>query len=246
MIKFFRHIRRKLISENKMGKYFKYAIGEILLVVLGILIALQVNNWNNERISNKLVKQSLNRMKTDINNDIEGFEYNLKFYNKLEKRNDSIYNKLVNLDKGEVMSFRPWVIHVPGVISSNDQTYQEMLNTGNFYAIDDKDLISAISSYYSFAQEYNAQTNFANQKVDASRDIDQLQPFWTLSNRLEISDNIDTSWLYNPNSSIFISLINFLKDSKNANLYKARIYSLGLEQAQALLISIDKALKNYD
>ena len=46
MIKFFRHIRQTLINDNKMGKYFKYAIGEILLVVIGILIALQINNWN--------------------------------------------------------------------------------------------------------------------------------------------------------------------------------------------------------
>jgi len=49
MIKFLRHIRKSLIEQNKMGKYFKYAIGEILLVVIGILIALQINNWNEGR-----------------------------------------------------------------------------------------------------------------------------------------------------------------------------------------------------
>ena len=50
MIKFFRKIRQNLLSEGRTGKYFKYALGEILLVVLGILIALQINNWNGERI----------------------------------------------------------------------------------------------------------------------------------------------------------------------------------------------------
>ena len=49
MIKFFRKIRYDLMEKNKTGKYFKYAIGEIILVVIGILIALQINNWNDNR-----------------------------------------------------------------------------------------------------------------------------------------------------------------------------------------------------
>lgn len=50
MIKFFRKIRQDLLSKGKTGKYLKYAIGEIILVVIGILIALQINNWNTERL----------------------------------------------------------------------------------------------------------------------------------------------------------------------------------------------------
>lgn len=49
MINFFKKIRQDLLMENKTGKYLKYAIGEILLVVIGILIALQANNWNEDR-----------------------------------------------------------------------------------------------------------------------------------------------------------------------------------------------------
>ena len=49
MIKFFRQIRFKLMETGKTGKYFKYAIGEIMLVVIGILIALQINNWNEAK-----------------------------------------------------------------------------------------------------------------------------------------------------------------------------------------------------
>ena len=49
MIKFFRKIRQNLLMENKTGKYFKYAIGEIVLVVIGILIALSINSWNESR-----------------------------------------------------------------------------------------------------------------------------------------------------------------------------------------------------
>ena len=49
MIKFFRKIRYNLMEQNKTGKYFKYAIGEIILVVIGILIALSINNWNEAK-----------------------------------------------------------------------------------------------------------------------------------------------------------------------------------------------------
>ena len=62
MIKFFRKIRKNLLSEGKTRKYLKYAIGEILLVVIGILIAVQINNWNESRknsIEEKLILESL-------------------------------------------------------------------------------------------------------------------------------------------------------------------------------------------
>jgi hypothetical protein len=51
MIKFFRSIRSKRLSENKFGKYLAYSFGEVILVVVGILIALQINNWNENRIN---------------------------------------------------------------------------------------------------------------------------------------------------------------------------------------------------
>ena len=53
MIKFFRKIRQKLLSENKFRNYLIYALGEILLVMVGILLALQVNNWNENRKTNE-------------------------------------------------------------------------------------------------------------------------------------------------------------------------------------------------
>jgi Family of unknown function (DUF6090) len=55
MTKVFRNIRQKLAAENKVMAYLRYAIGEIVLVVIGILIALQINNWNEGRKSATLV-----------------------------------------------------------------------------------------------------------------------------------------------------------------------------------------------
>ena len=67
MIKFFRKIRYNLMSENKTGKYLKYAIGEIILVMIGILLALQVNNWN----TNRTQKQKENLLLTDLNKEFK-------------------------------------------------------------------------------------------------------------------------------------------------------------------------------
>ncbi len=68
MIKFFRKIRQNLLMENKNGKYFKYAIGEIILVVIGILIALSINNWNENRKLKSKSLDYLQRLRIDLEN----------------------------------------------------------------------------------------------------------------------------------------------------------------------------------
>jgi hypothetical protein len=69
MIKFFRKIRRNMLDEGKTGKYLKYAVGEILLVVIGILIALQINNWNENRKNRVIEKNILTSIKLDLISD---------------------------------------------------------------------------------------------------------------------------------------------------------------------------------
>ncbi|MGK0411870.1 MAG: 3-dehydroquinate synthetase [Polaribacter sp.] len=71
MIKFFRHIRKSLLIENKTGKYFKYAIGEIVLVVIGILIALSLNKWNTQRIEGIKHSKIFENILLDIEKDIQ-------------------------------------------------------------------------------------------------------------------------------------------------------------------------------
>jgi len=74
MIKFFRNIRQKLINQGNTTNYLKYAIGEIVLVVIGILIALQVNSWNQKRLDRQEEKEILISLKEDFRNAIEEFE----------------------------------------------------------------------------------------------------------------------------------------------------------------------------
>ena len=66
MINFFRKIRQRLLAENKIGKYLAYAVGEIVLVVIGILIALAINSWNQDRLDVKKESKILNNLVTDL------------------------------------------------------------------------------------------------------------------------------------------------------------------------------------
>jgi hypothetical protein len=92
MIKFFRKIRQNLLMENKTGKYLKYAIGEIVLVVIGILIALQINNWNEERKDRLKLLSIYSLIYNDIEDDIKELQGNLEFYNKKK----SVFEKVVH------------------------------------------------------------------------------------------------------------------------------------------------------
>jgi sensor domain CHASE-containing protein len=70
-----------MLAENKTGEYFKYAIGEIILVVLGILIALQINNWNENRIVQKQTYNQLLEVQNEILQNILEFDYKGNYYN---------------------------------------------------------------------------------------------------------------------------------------------------------------------
>ena len=71
MIKFFRRIRQKLIDEGNLKGYVFYAFGEILLVVIGIVIALQIDNWNENRINQSELREILLTIKANLQSDIE-------------------------------------------------------------------------------------------------------------------------------------------------------------------------------
>ena len=100
MIKFFRKMRYNLMEKNKTGKYLKYALGEIILVVIGILIALQINTWNQSRKQAIAEKEFIEGVKNDLKQDkaymklvADLFEPRIQAYHLLNKDLPKLYNE---------------------------------------------------------------------------------------------------------------------------------------------------------
>jgi len=90
MIKFFRKIRQKLLQQNKVGSYFQYAIGEIFLVVVGILIALSINNWNEARKHKITELAFVKSLVKDLNEDLIALESTIEYNDIKVSRLDSL------------------------------------------------------------------------------------------------------------------------------------------------------------
>ncbi|HBR54223.1 MAG TPA: hypothetical protein DEA82_11320, partial [Flavobacteriaceae bacterium] len=90
MIKFFRHIRQRLIADNRFSKYLLYAIGEIILVVIGILIALQINNWNEERKERFTEQKILKQLQKEYTQNLKQLDEKILMRNKMTQASNAL------------------------------------------------------------------------------------------------------------------------------------------------------------
>ena len=153
MIKFFRQIRYQLMSENKTSKYLKYAIGEILLVVIGILIAIQVNNWNTSRIQQKKSISYLKEIKSNLQEDLTRLEFVHSFNKKKSATIDSVLYLLGR--ETNPINYTPRFVQFMPVLTSFEifspvnTAFENMVSSENIDLIDDQELRQALSIYYS-------------------------------------------------------------------------------------------------
>ena len=151
MIKIFRHIRKSLLMENRTSKYFKYAIGEIILVVIGILIALQINNWNEKSKEKMKSKEYHQRMVEELDLMITTFKNDSTRSARLTKNLISTVNILQKptITKKEMdtldFTFRNYFQFVR--LSGNLNSYDEMKSSGDLGLIYNSELRKSINSY---------------------------------------------------------------------------------------------------
>ena len=96
MLRFFRQIRQRLLTDNKFSKYLLYAVGEILLVVIGILIALQINNWNEWRKDREKEREVLYELKENLQRNIEDLNRTLEQARRFNSSRTIVFSALEN------------------------------------------------------------------------------------------------------------------------------------------------------
>jgi Family of unknown function (DUF6090) len=163
MIKFFKKIRQNMLTENKFSKYLIYAIGEIILVVIGILIALQINNWNEVQKGKMKATTILKEIRSDMFKDLELIEELKPYWGR-----EIMYFKKVLPSfnpRKEITSFEGFdtiskisYLELFGYdmpFRSSKSAYDAMIADGNSDLIINDTLYSNIQRFYTF----NAPTN---------------------------------------------------------------------------------------
>lgn len=134
MIKFFRHIRLNLMEKGKTSKYLKYAIGEIVLVVIGILIALQINNWNEQRKINQSIKASLASLIVDLKQDVVELNANINMidedYNRVKHFINRLSKPAANIDTLKKIARYEYLPFFDPSNELNRNTIQSLLSSG--------------------------------------------------------------------------------------------------------------------
>lgn len=159
MIKLFRNIRQTFIMENNTSNYLKYAIGEIVLVMVGILLALQVNNWNQNRNAEKELWGYLSNIKLNIKNDLKqatDFNFlrdrlanNTQNFWRLRSKTDFTFDDFKATDDHINTLYRLQAF------SPNQYGFETLKSTGYIGKLQGTDMETLLADYYQLADQIN-------------------------------------------------------------------------------------------
>ena len=190
MLKFFRKIRQKLINEGNLKRYLLYAIGEILLVMIGILLALQVNNWNIGKVNKKKEIAVLEGILDDLQMDTLDQNANIRVYDQWIKLDSVLISNLVENTKysdslaikiGSLISF---TANSDLFIATQKAYFDEAKQIG-IKIISNEELRTSINRLYEFDYEYLRKSenewNFSNHYKLLNQDLNQYLELKQLS-----------------------------------------------------------------
>ena len=233
MIKFFRKIRYNLMEQNKTGKYLEYAIGEIVLVVIGILIALSINNWNENNKKEVIEIQFLETLIADLKSDTIYFNRRIKD-SKNEIDNYQLYVKRAYEEQNTTDDFKKLIGLVDynsGSVVFKNSTYLELINAGQLGIFKNRELKNNIIALY---KNYNIKEAHIREFNDFSSDYLKKTELTTFKYYEFLGGNLekDIPNFYDKSEWSFIN---------DRSSYKFRI----LEEIALLYMDKHNLFKNY-
>ncbi len=172
MIKFFRKIRQNLIMNSQTNKYFKYAIGEIILVVIGILIALQINNWNQNRINNSKLRDYITEIIKDLKNDTTTIHIELDFTKKRIQTTKS-FLALKDYSTLTIDSLEKNLETFYSKVPFNSSAFKKLESSGITNYGEYESLIEDLKIYYNYIIP-----DFIESSETHNRAVDQEDNYW--------------------------------------------------------------------
>ncbi len=221
MIKFFRKIRQKLLSENKFSKYLIYAVGEIILVVIGILIALQINSWNDNRKA-KIVE---NKFFANVLQDLEKDKKKLGFYDRFHQKRIQYLDTLLTYvrDPNRTMGIEKFGMYVEPLFYSVNATnysttFESAKSMGIFNNFHEKDIIKDLSQYYADFVLIENSFNSITRIVE-----NQFEPLMYTLPEGYITETTGALVINEEDVQKFYNKVSSIKDNRNINYDYERI-----------------------
>ncbi|MEM6516345.1 MAG: DUF6090 family protein [Bacteroidota bacterium] len=252
MIKLFRKIRYNLMEKGKTSKYLKYAIGEIVLVMIGILLALQVNNWNTERLNKQTEHDYYCQLVVDFESDKAELLERLKA---ADQRKQSAKQLLLDLDaqtktKEELLTSFFFVQRSDAFIPSK-ATITDLTSSGKLSLIRDKTLRTQLLSFYEYQ---DIKTNIAqgNHKinVDNIMNWNSITEFgWQEAAGMQINEAIkqtlpNIDWHLDNKHPYYLRFQETLIVAIGLSGRELQLYNLILAEMEPLLKRLNEACQN--
>jgi len=209
MIRLFRKIRHQLLSKNNYGIYVLYATGEIVLVMVGILLALQIDNWNEDRKDRSTEERYMERLLHDLQNDTIYFENQILLHERAISHLDSF---LIEMYKAPESSDDVERIMIHSSFQTDDltlknSTYRELISTGSMNIFSDQNIKVAIMDYYHLGEEIASQIKEFNLvSTQVMTDVIAKVPSFSHLIIRKLRNDLGMELFKDPNSDQFLAV----------------------------------------
>lgn len=237
MLRFFKKIRQQLLTDNKFSKYLLYAIGEIVLVVIGILIALNINNRNNQRILDRAEVKSYQNIKRQISDDkvelTKQRDINNYFKSGYEYANKIIAEQ--NYGKSDSITEIAMALAIYSDFNSNGKIYETLVNSGDIKLLKNFEIPGKLQK---LEMTYNQVNNLED--IHWEIIINELSPL------LRGVINYNTKTPVQPKKLFEVEVQNFFVESILLTRRKDTVYSRAIKEIDVIISLIDRELSNQD